>query len=158
MTRDGGIRNVGQAELAEHALLFLLGPIASWQAGRNPSSASSRISSRVMGLERAADQRGARADNSDFTRRRSVRAKQCLLCRRALTAKRAALTKRKSFAELRFGQPGDGQIEVVAAQQKMAANVGAGKLDAIAFAIHTHQREVTCAAADIAHEHHLAVE
>ena len=75
-----------------------------------------------------------------------------------LTSKRAALPKRESLAELRFRQPGDRQVEIIAAQQKMPADVRARELDAVAFAIHTNKGEVARAAAHIANQNQLAVE
>ena len=60
--------------------------------------------------------------------------------------------------EFRFHQPGQREIEIVAAEQQMLADRGAGELDAIAIAMDPDQSEVAGAAADVADQHELAVE
>ena len=84
--------------------------------------------------------------------------KQPLLRGRALAAQTAALANRERLAELRFHQPGQRQIQIVAAQQQVLADGGAREIDAIAFAGDADQREVAGAAADVADQNRLAVE
>ena len=62
------------------------------------------------------------------------------------------------LAELRFHQPRQREIEIVAAQQQVLADGGARELDAVAIARHADQAEVAGAAADVADQHHLAIE
>ncbi len=69
---------------------------------------------------------------------------------RALAPQRAALPERQRLAQLRFGQPGNCEIEIVAAQQQVAAHGGSRELNAIAFAVDAHQSKVAGAAADVA--------
>ena len=47
------------------------------------------------------------------------------------------------------------EVEIVAAEQKMAADGGACELDPVALAVDADQREIAGAAADIADEHRL---
>ena len=111
-----------------------------------------------LGLERAADQRRAAAEHGDLRAGQSGIGEQSLLGRRALPAQTAALANRQGLAELRLHQPRQREIEVVAAQQQMLAHGGAREIDAVAFARDADQREVAGAAADVAHQHRLAVE
>ena len=59
---------------------------------------------------------------------------------------------------LRFHQPGQREIEIVAAQQQVLAHGGAREVDQVAFARHADQAEIAGAAADVADQHDLAVE
>ena len=81
-----------------------------------------------------------------------------LLGGRALAAQTAALADGELRAELRFHQPGERQIEIVAAEQQVLADGGAREIDAVAFAGDADQAEIAGAAADVADQHHLAVE
>ena len=68
------------------------------------------------------------------------------------------MADRQLRAEFRFHQPGQRQIQIVAAQQQVLADGRARKFDAVAIAMHFDQREIAGAAADIAHQHQLPVE
>ena len=85
-------------------------------------------------------------------------AKQNFLGRRALPPQAAALADGKLLAEFRFGEPGQREVEIVAAEQQMLADGGAGEVDLVAIARDANQREVAGAAADVADQHHLAIE
>ena len=62
MARDGGIGNVGQAEFAEDALLFLLRLFGQLAGRKKPAQREfQNLFARDGGLQRAADQRRARA-------------------------------------------------------------------------------------------------
>ena len=136
MPRDGGIGDVGQAQFAKDALLFLLGLVGEL-AGRKKSAERQleNFVARDGGFERAADERSAAADNGHLDAFRTARREKRFFRGRTLPAKRAALPKRKLFAELRFGEPGKREVEIVAAEQKVPADGRARELDAIAFAI-----------------------
>ena len=109
-------------------------------------------------LQRSADQRRPPPSTVISTFSSVGVGEQPLFRRRALPAKRAALPNRKLLAELRFHQPCERQVEVVAAEQQVPAHRGAGEVDAVAFARDADQREVAGAAADVADQHVLPVE
>ena len=62
------------------------------------------------------------------------------------------------FAELRFGQPGQSEIEVVAAEQQMFADRRAGELNLVALARDADQRAVAGATTDVADQDNLPIE
>ena len=84
----------------------------------------------------------------------SMRSLAAAHCRR----RAGALADRKLRAEFRFHQPGQREIQIVAAEQQVLAHRRARKLDAVAIAMHADQREIAGAAADVAHQHQLPVE
>ena len=127
--------------------------------GRKPSSASSSASSRrISRLERLADQRRAGAQHGDLDALQVRVVQQPLLGRRALPPQPAALADGKRRAQLGFDQPGQREIEVVAAQQQVLAHGGAGEVDQVALARDADQAEIAGAAAHVADQHDLAVE
>ena len=76
----------------------------------------------------------------------------------ALAAQTAALADGKLLAEFRLDQPGQREIEIIAAEQQMLADGGAREVDLVAIAGDADQREVAGAAADVADQNDLAVE
>ena len=102
--------------------------------------------------------RRSAAEHVDFDALPVRIAEQKFLRGRTLAAQAAALADGKLLAEFRFGQPGQREIEIVAAEQQMLADRGAGEIDLVAIARDADQREVAGAAADIADQHDLAVE
>jgi hypothetical protein len=83
---------------------------------------------------------------------------QLLLRRRALPPQSAALPHGERNAELGLHQPGEREIEIVAAQQQVLAHRGAREIDQIALARHADQAEIAGAAAHVADQHRLPVE
>src|SRR5579864_7478699 len=159
MARDGGVGDVGQTQLAENGALFLLGAVGALAHGEKAVEGElERLFAKDLGLERAADQRRAAAKHRDFDALEIWIGEKALFGRGALAAQSAALAKREGFADFRFHQPGQRQVEVVSAQQQVLADGGAGEIDAVAFARHADQREVAGAAAYVADQHGLAVE
>ncbi len=159
MARNGGIGNIRQAQLAKQAALFfrrLVVDVAERQEAFECQLQS--FFARDLGLERATHQRRSRAQHRDLHALQIRIRQHAFLGRRALTPQSGALAYRELRAELRLHQPGERQIQIVATEQQVFANRGASKLDAVAIAIHSDQREVAGAAADVAHQHQLAVE
>ena len=76
----------------------------------------------------------------------------------ALAAQAAALADGERHAELGFDEPGDGEIEIVAAKEEMLADGGAGEVDQVAIARDADEAEVAGAAADVADQDDLAIE
>ncbi len=83
---------------------------------------------------------------------------QLLLGRRALPAQPAALADGERHAQFGFHQPGQREIQVVAAQQQVLAHGGAREVDQVALARDADQAEIAGAAAHVADQHDLAVE
>ena len=83
---------------------------------------------------------------------------QLLLGGGALAAQAAALADGKRHAEFGFDQPGEGEIEIVAAEEEMLADGGAREVDQVAFARDADQAEIAGAAADVADQDDLAIE
>ena len=83
---------------------------------------------------------------------------QALLGRRTLAAQAAALADGERHAQLGFDQPGEREIEVIAAQQQVLAHGGAREVDQVAFARDADQAEIAGAAAHVADQHDLAIE
>ena len=103
MARDGGVGNVGQAELAEGAALFFLGAIGELAHRQEAVEREfENFFAEDFGFERAADQRGAAAEHGDFGAGESGIGEQALLGRGALAAQTAALANRQRLAELGF--------------------------------------------------------
>ncbi len=82
---------------------------------------------------------------------------QLLLGGGALAAQAAALPYGERHAELTFHQPGEREIQVIAAQQQVFAHRGAREVDQVALARHADQAEIAGAAADVADQHDLTV-
>ena len=151
--------DVGQPQLAEQAALFLLGRLAALGERQEAFERQlQRLLAQNFGLERSADQRRPGAEHGDFHRLQVGVVEQLLLGRRALPPQAAALADGKLRAQFGFHQPGQGEIQVVAAQQQMLAHGGAGEIDQVAVARNADQAEVAGAAAHVADQHHLAVE
>ena len=62
------------------------------------------------------------------------------------------------FAEFGFGEPRDGEIEVIATKEEVFAYGGAREIDLVAFARNADEREVAGTAAHVADEDDLAIE
>jgi len=62
------------------------------------------------------------------------------------------------LAEFGFDEPGEGEVEVIAAEEQVFADGGAGEFDEVAGAGDFDESEVAGAAADVADENGLAVE
>ena len=99
-----------------------------------------------------------RAEHGDLDALQVRIGEQPLLGRGALAAQAAALADGERHAELGFHQPGEREIEIVAAEQQVLADGGAREVDPVAFARDADQAEVAGAAADVADQHDLAVE
>ena len=117
-----------------------------------------RLFAQDLGLQRFADQRRAAPSTVISTLFRFGS-----LSSRSLAAehwRRRPLRWRMESGtpSLRFHQPGQGEIEIVAAQQQVLAHGGAREVDQVAFARDADQAEVAGAAADVADQHDLAVE
>jgi hypothetical protein len=159
MLGDGRVGDVGQAQLAEEAALLFLGQVAARGDGQEAIERQlQRLFAQHLGLQRFADQRGAGAQHGDLDALQIRIAEQPLLGVGALAAQAAALADGERHAELGFHQPGDGEIEVIAAQQQMLADGGAREVDQIALARDADQAEVAGAAAHVADQHDLAIE
>ena len=159
MLGDGGIGDIGQAQFAEETALLFLGQVAARGDGQEAFERQfQRLFAQHFGLQRLADQRRAGAQHGDFDALQIGIAEQALLGVRALPAQAAALPDGERHAELGFHQPGDGEIEIIAAQQQMLADGGAGEIDQIALARDADQAEIAGAAADVADQHDLAIE
>ena len=158
--RDGGIGNVRQAELPEHAALLFLGLLLQIAEGKEALQAP------VRELPRAGSQFLSVPPMSPVPAPRTVMStfcsfgsdKQPLFGRRALTPQAAALPQGKRCSELALDQPRQRQVEVVAAEQQVLADSGAREFDAIALAVDADQCEVAGAAADIANQYDLPIE
>ena len=83
---------------------------------------------------------------------------QALLGGGTLAAQAAALADGERHAELGLDQPGQREIEIVAAQQQVLADGGAGEIDQVALARDADEAEVAGAAAHVADQHDLAIE
>ena len=159
MPGDGRIGDVGQAELAEEAALLFLGLIAARGDGQEAIEGElEHFFAQDFGLERFADQRRSGAQHGDLDALEIGIGEQTLFGVGALAAQTAALADGERHAELGFDEPGDGEIEVIAAQQQMLANGGAGEVDQVALAGDADEAEVAGAAADVADQDDLAIE
>ena len=127
--------------------------------GRKPSSASSNASSRVISVRSvppiSEDPAPSTVISTDFRfgslSSFSLAAPHCL-------PQGGPLADRKLLTEFGFHEPGEGEIEIVAAQQQMLADGGTGEFHPVAIAIDADQREVAGASADVANQNILAVE
>ena len=159
MLGDGRVGDVGQAQLAEETALLFLGHVAARGDGQESVEGQlQRLFAQHLGLQRFADERGAGAQHGDFDALQIRVAEQPLLGVGALAAQTASLADGERHGELGFHQPGDGEIEVIAAQQEMLAHGGAREVDQIALARDADQAEVAGTAAYVANEHELAIE
>ncbi len=155
---DGGIGHVRQAEFAEEAALLFLGSVPRSVSGRKPSRVSSRASARrisVSSVPPISEEPPPRTVISTLGKRGS-------LSRRSLAAehwRRRPLRWRMESGEpsLVLDQPGEGEVEVIAAKQEVLADGGAGELDAVVLAADADEGEVAGAAADVADQHGLSV-
>src|SRR5207253_3106674 len=117
-----------------------------------------RLFAQNLRLERFADQRRSRPEHGDLDTGKIRIVEQPLLSRRALAAQSAALPDGERHAKLSLDEPCQREIEVVAAQQEMLADRGAGEVYQVAIARNANQAEVAGAAADITDQHDLAIE
>ena len=143
MARDGGVGDVRQPQLAEQAALLFHGLVAEVAERQETFERQfERFLAQDLGLARAADQRRAGADHRHLDARQLGVRKQALLGRRALAPHGVALPDGERRAELALDQPGQREVEVVAAEQQVAAHRRAREFDAVALARHADQREV----------------
>src|SRR5882724_11250967 len=75
-----------------------------------------------------------------------------------LTTESASLPDGELLAQFGFSKPREREVEIIAPQQKMFADSGAGEIDLVTVTRNTDQREIAGAAANIADEDHLAIE
>jgi hypothetical protein len=75
-----------------------------------------------------------------------------------LPAQSTFLTERECLADFRLSKPGDGEVEIVAAEQEMSSHVGTGEFDAISSAVYANQSEIAGTAPDVANKYGLSVE
>ncbi len=159
MAGDGGIGNVWQAQLAEEAALFFLGRLAAFGERQKAFERQlQRFFAQNFGFERFADQGRARAQDGDLDAFQMRIVEQLLLGRGTLPPQTAALADGELGVELGFDEPGQREIEIVAAQQQMLADGSAREVHQIALAGDANQAEIAGAAADVADQHNLAIE
>ena len=117
-----------------------------------------RFFAQDFGLERFADQRRAGAEHGDLDALQVGVIEQLFLGGGTLAAEAAALADGERHAELGFHQPGEREIEIVAAEEEVLADRGAGEVDQVAFAGDADEAEIAGAAADVADQNDLAIE
>src|SRR5262249_53280976 len=145
--------------LPEQAALFVFWKIAALRLGQKAFEGQlERLFAQNFGFERAADQRRASSQDRDFDTFQIRIGKQALFGRRALAAQAAALPDGELSAEFGLDQPGQRQIEVIAAEEQMLSHRRAREIDAIALARHANEAEIAGAAAHVTDEYDLAVE
>ena len=156
---DGGIGDVGQAELAEEAALFVFGRFAARGEREEAFERQlQRFGAQDLGFERPADEGRAGAEDGDLDALEVGIVEQPLLGGGALAAQAGALADGERNAELGLDEPGQREVEVVAAEQQVLADGGAGEVDQVALARDADEAEIAGAAADVADQHDLAVE
>ena len=87
-----------------------------------------------LGLERFADQRSARAEHGNFHALQVRVEQQPLLGGGTLAPQPAALPDGERHPELGFHQPGQREVQVIAAQQQVLAHGGTGEIHQVALA------------------------
>ena len=85
-------------------------------------------------------------------------AEQLFLGGGALAAQPAALANGERHAQFGLHQPGQRQVEIVAAQQQVLAHRGAREIDQVARARNADEAEIAGASAHVADQHGLPVE
>ncbi len=157
MARDGSVGNVGQTQLAEEAALFLFRRLAALGEGQKTFERQFQsLCAANFGLQRFADQRRASTQHRDFDAFQIRIVEQLLFRRRTLPPQTAALADGELGVELGFHQPGQREIEIVAAQQQVLPTAVRVKFTRSPSRVTRIEAEITGAAADVAHQDHLA--